>query len=1211
MLNCPAPDLLVRYARGRGHESDIEGVAEHLEVCPACRRRAAVLAGMPTTDPVSGTPRLENGSGAGETTVDIPGREIPPAIEIVPPTDGKVPDPVADDPTTDPLDTLSESLAPSTAGSSCTGPGRGRDPFPPVMGYKVLERLGAGGMGIVYKARQVGLNRLVALKMIREDRQMQQEYLARFLKEAEAVARLRHPNIIQIFDIGEADGAPFVALELLEGGNLSDWLGGTPQPGRTAAELMVTLARAVHVAHQAAIIHRDLKPSNVLLTTTGIPKISDFGLAKRIDGDPSQTDSGQIMGTPSYMAPEQANDSKQVGPGADVYALGAIFYEMLAGRPPFKGETRFETVRQVIHDDPVAPSRLVPRVARDLETICLKCLAKDPLKRYRTAEALADDLLRYLDGKPIEARPTPLWERGVKWARRRPAAAALLALAASVCLGVSLAILEYQRYLAETIRVENERIAKLLAASNPILLAAQEALVRNELKELTRVQESLAQFQGQIKDESDPKLSNSKALADLMLTSIRQRVADRRSQEEARARREQERARYQSFLDLRDEALLHDTPFTGLGLAENRESKRGAAQAALACVTAQGPGDSWALALPESLSGAEKARVTEGCYELLLILAETEPKAEDGLRRLDQAASLHVPITRAYHLRRAACQTRARNGPAAEQERREAEALTPEGAVDHFLLGQEVYKRDPETGLRHFDEALNERPDHFWAQCLSALCLLEPQVARPEEARARLTACLQRKPEYAWLYLLRGFASSQHAGFLLNQALKTPSRRDEYYNLAHRQFENAEKDYQRATNVLKPKPGTNDELRYALLLNQGSLALLRDQPEKAVEHLGAAIQLKPREVPAYTTLGRVYLKQDQPDQAREQWTRAINLAPNRAEFFRGRAEVELARPNPTPVQRARALRDLDRAIGLERRQDHRDRARDHLDRARLLELDHREADALTACDAAISEDRDDLEAHQLRIKLLTDEGRHAEVIRSCDDLIARGTTSRWVIERRGLARSFCNDYPGAIDDLTRVLALKTTDRAPLLRQRGRLYLLSNAPQQALRDFEEAIGLEPTNGDGYHGRGSALASLGRLPEAVADAEAALKHGEPNWRRFYWSARIHAQAAVAAVAEPRGKGRAALIRSGRHQDRAVALLLEALRRSPPDRVDSIWRDLQTDPVLRAIQRRVAAGMKSAGLTVSRASSENPPATSLIARDVPNSPAASTPP
>ena len=301
-------------------------------------------------------------------------------------------------------------------------------------------------MGVVYKARHRGLKRLVALKMIRGGSQARADHLSRFRVEAEAVARLRHPNIIQIYDIGEAAGLPFVALELLDGGGLDDRLAGTPQPANQAAELMVTLARAVHVAHQAGIVHRDLKPTNVLYTSDGVPKITDFGLAKRIDSDDGQTESGQIMGSPSYMAPEQARgDSRNVGPPADVYALGAILYEMLTGRPPFKGETPMETVRQVIDDDPVTPSRLVPRVPRDLETICLKCLHKDPAKRYESAQALADDLERYLRGEPIRARRTAVWERGAKWARRRPVAATLLALAATVVLGGFFGALEIQR----------------------------------------------------------------------------------------------------------------------------------------------------------------------------------------------------------------------------------------------------------------------------------------------------------------------------------------------------------------------------------------------------------------------------------------------------------------------------------------------------------------------------------------------------------------------------------------------------------------------------------------------------------------------------------------------------------------------------------------------------------------------------------------------
>ena len=301
-------------------------------------------------------------------------------------------------------------------------------------------------MGVIYQARQHQLNRLVALKMIRAGIQARPEELDRFRLEAEAVARLHHANIVQIYDIGEVAGLPFVALELLEGGSLADRLAGTPHPGRQAAELMVTLARAIHAAHQAGIVHRDLKPSNVLFDQDGIPKIVDFGLAKRLEVKEGPTQTGQVMGTPSYMAPEQARGQiREVGPAADVYALGAILYEMLTGRPPFKGTTPEETVWQVVHEEPVPPSRLLSRVPRDLETICLKCLAKEPPKRYASAEALADDLCRYLAGQTILARRTPVWERVAKWARRHPAAAASIVAGVVAAVGLAVAAQRVRR----------------------------------------------------------------------------------------------------------------------------------------------------------------------------------------------------------------------------------------------------------------------------------------------------------------------------------------------------------------------------------------------------------------------------------------------------------------------------------------------------------------------------------------------------------------------------------------------------------------------------------------------------------------------------------------------------------------------------------------------------------------------------------------------
>jgi mono/diheme cytochrome c family protein/tRNA A-37 threonylcarbamoyl transferase component Bud32 len=301
-----------------------------------------------------------------------------------------------------------------------------------VPGYEILAELGRGGMGVVYKARQTKLKRLVALKMILAGVHAGPKELTRFHAEAEAVARLQHPNIVQIYEVGEYQGRPFFSLEFVEGGSLAQKYRGQMLSPRAAAELIATLARAIHYAHQRGVIHRDLKPANVLLQShpgapgqsvgLEVPKITDFGLAKQVDREISNTQSGAIMGTANYMAPEQAwGKAKQVGPAADIYSLGAILYELLTGRPPFVGETPMDTMLRVMAEEPIAPARLVGGIPRDLETICLKCLNKAPTGRYTSAEALADDLQRFLEGQPIVARPVTALGRAVRWVKRHPA----------------------------------------------------------------------------------------------------------------------------------------------------------------------------------------------------------------------------------------------------------------------------------------------------------------------------------------------------------------------------------------------------------------------------------------------------------------------------------------------------------------------------------------------------------------------------------------------------------------------------------------------------------------------------------------------------------------------------------------------------------------------------------------------------------------------
>ena len=391
-----------------------------------------------------------------------------------------------------------------------------------IEGYEIIEELGRGGMAVVYRARQIKANRFVALKMILSGSQAREEELQRFRTEAEALARLQHPGIVQIFDVGEYQGKPFFSLELCTEGSLNRYLNGTPLAVRQAAELLMSLARAVHAAHEAKVIHRDLKPANVLLTQrTGFgsdfdsqskpgksrpslenlaAKVTDFGLAKKLD-DEGQTQSGMIMGTPSYMSPEQARGNNDVGIRSDVYSLGAILYECLTGRPPFKAINSAETILQVIQEEPVTPRQLQTSVPRDLETILLKSIDKDPKKRYPTADALAEDLRRFLDGEPIAARRTSRWERWLKWSRRHPAAAAfyvLVPLVLVVALTGGGAIWLWQQ--AESARTREQTLRNL--AEQREKQAETERITANRERRNARTAQTKAEHSRQIADDA-------------------------------------------------------------------------------------------------------------------------------------------------------------------------------------------------------------------------------------------------------------------------------------------------------------------------------------------------------------------------------------------------------------------------------------------------------------------------------------------------------------------------------------------------------------------------------------------------------------------------------------------------------------------------------------------------------------------------------------
>jgi serine/threonine protein kinase len=437
MTPCPSDEKLAGLLADALSTTEQAALAQHVEACASCQGKLAQLTEISDAEMWQRAEHLPPRSEAEE--------EIVRRLKLV----RRSPAPSPPDPADTTIFAQRELAAPAVIDSQ----------WPAVPGYEIIGVLGRGGMGVVFKARHLALQRIVALKMLQNWARAGETELARFRAEADVIARLQHPNIVQIYDVGDVAGRPYFALEYVAGGSLAQYLNGTPQSARLASQFVEVLARAVQAAHANGVVHRDLKPANILLIpaqqdaagaldkTRGpnalaadggllkaVPKIADFGVAKcaNADGEAqlhrSLTVTGDILGTPSYMAPEQAAPiGPPVGPATDIYALGAILYELLTGRPPFKGETPLETVLQVLHSEPVPVTGLQPNVPRDLETICLKCLRKEPRHRYHSAGDLADDVQSFLRGGPIKARPRGTVEKVWRWIRDHPVPSGLVA----------------------------------------------------------------------------------------------------------------------------------------------------------------------------------------------------------------------------------------------------------------------------------------------------------------------------------------------------------------------------------------------------------------------------------------------------------------------------------------------------------------------------------------------------------------------------------------------------------------------------------------------------------------------------------------------------------------------------------------------------------------------------------------------------------------
>jgi serine/threonine-protein kinase len=433
-----------------------------------------------------------------------------------------------------------DELFPSSNPAAANVAGRGLRSLvaemPRIEGYDVESLLGRGGMGVVYRARHLKLKRTVALKMLLAGPYASSQELTRFVHEAEAVAGLQHPHIVQVYDVGELEGRPYFTMEFIEGGSLAQELAKQPHSAACSAQLLHTLASAVEFAHQNGIVHRDLKPANILLTADHSPKIADFGLARRFEGGQELTMSGAKIGTPSYMAPEQAlGKTRSTGPAIDIYALGAILYEMLTGRPPFHADTALETQRQVITEEPAPPSQLNASVPRDLETICLKCLQKEPERRYASAAALADDLQRFVEGRPIHARPVGWGGRLWRWCRRRPTAAALAGTAltlAGLALGGGFWLERQKAEQREEMARKEGRTWQAVEAVLEKAAALQEQGRWPESRVTLEGAESLLDFSAP--DELRRRLRQARADADMVagLEEIRLRLSDGRQSHE-------------------------------------------------------------------------------------------------------------------------------------------------------------------------------------------------------------------------------------------------------------------------------------------------------------------------------------------------------------------------------------------------------------------------------------------------------------------------------------------------------------------------------------------------------------------------------------------------------------------------------------------------------------------------------------------------------
>jgi tetratricopeptide (TPR) repeat protein len=1058
MTRCPASDRLERLLAEQLAEPERGAVEAHIEGCAACQEALGRMAGGPAGRP----------------------GERPPA---------------AGRPARQPLDRallhrLEEALPgpPAGVGQADALPGAPPTPkwaasptaenWPQPASYEVLGELGRGGMGIVYKARHRALNRLVALKLLRDAAYASSEEVARFRREAQAVARLQHPPIVQIFEVGEHDGRPFLALEYVEGGSLAQRLDGTPLPARQAAQLAQTLAHAMDVAHQRGVVHRDLKPANVLLTGDGSPKVTDFGLAKRLDAT-AQTQSGAILGTPSYMAPEQAaGKGTVVGPAADVYALGAVLYELLTGRPPFKAETPLDTLLLVQSAEPVPPSRMQPKVPRDLETICLKCLQKEPRKRYPSAEALADDLRRFLADRPIQARRTPWTEQARRWCRRNPARAALAAAVALLVLGTFAFVLWYQHdradQAAEQARREATIAVKAAQTGQAVSVAWQEANTLmdqmhgrlDDPEQVNTLLDDLAQW-GAALHKARSALTRAEALLareeaapdpaiEGQLQTLKARL-DADEHDHLFVTRFEEIRLEQSWVGVAKSGY-DDEAFPKLKDAFKAYGMEFGATAPEDAVT-------WIHQRPEPI-----AKHVLAALDVYLAGA----RGEDAETRQWLAAVLKAADTDPWRSQARAA-TAAHDWPAVEKLVTEGKAAQQAPAFLLLLVRWFPQELEP-SKLALLQQVQRTYPGDFWTNHELAYTFAHSKPPRWDEALRYMTAALALRPRNPTVHV--------HLGAVLQGKGDLDGAAGEY-RLAIRldpKREAAHSNLGLALQAQHDLEGAIAEFRHAVTLNPqsahahaglGTALWDRGDRDEALAEFRRALAIDSKDVNARLNLGSALKALNDLPGAITEYRRALAIDPRHAIAHFNLGTALLARGD-----RDEAIAELRQATLLD--PEYGDA---HSNLGTALQANNDLDGAVAAYSRAIALDPTNaVEHYNLGVALLA-RGDLDDAIAACRRALALDPKHVSAHVNLGLALRRKGDVNGAVDECRRAIALDPEDA---LAHYNLGLALEAKPdlEGAIAAYRLAIKLDPKNVDAHASLGNTLLAKGEPDEAIA-------------------------------------------------------------------------------------------------------------------------------